>query len=434
MTDMKLVKVFGVINDDLSTYVSRQEMNDCFNKAFEQKRQLVVYGSSKQGKTTLLNAHIKQENKIIVQCSPTINLHDIYKTVLKKLEITIQSSSSNENEDSTKSKFNFKIKIPMLAEAGMEVEKSTGQQEKTSELQIDVDSAQDVAEIMKKHFPDKIIILENFHYLEEKEQKLFAFDLRTFQDIDVRVIILGIWRERNRLTQYNGDLQDRVIELPVEPWTEEHLQELIRLGEKSLNIDMNDIKNDLIKESFGNVGMLQELCKECCYDARIIETGELRKLTNDNLQNAITKITNSYASRFHRALETFADAKPRQSQDGSQGLGIPYFFVRVILTNFDIQQIKNGLSIYDLRTAIKNIHPNQDNKQFDRALTVFLNGISSYQKNRGITPSIFDWDTNLRKLSIVDPNFLFFTKHCNHNEFLEGLKIPLGYTWNPPNS
>ncbi len=102
---------------DLSTYVSRQEIDDCFNKAFEQKRQLVVYGSSKQGKTTLLNAHIKQENKIIVQCSPTINLHDIYKTILKKLEITIQSSSSNESEDNTKTKFNFKIKIPMLAEA-----------------------------------------------------------------------------------------------------------------------------------------------------------------------------------------------------------------------------------------------------------------------------------------------------------------------------
>ena len=431
---MRLEKVFGVINDDLSTYVSRQEIDDCFKKAFDQKRELVVYGSSKQGKTTLLNAHIKQENKVIVQCSPTITLHDIYKTILKKLEITIQSSSSIENEDNTKAKFNFKVKIPMFAEAGMEVEKSIGEREVNSELQIDVNGAQDIAEIIKKHFPKKVVILENFHYLEEKEQRSFAFDLRTFQDIDVRVVILGIWRERNRLTQYNGDLQDRVIELPVEPWTEEHLQEIIKLGEKSLNIDMSDIRNDLIKESFGNVGMLQELCKECCYDAHIIETGDLRKLTNDNLQNAIAKITNSYASRFHRALETFADAKPRQSQDGSQGLGMPYFFVRVILSVFDVQQIKNGLSIYDLRTAIKKIHPNRKNVRFDRALTMFLSRISTYQKNHGITPSIFDWDANLRQLSIVDPNFFFFVEHYNHHEFLEGLKIPLGFTKRSPSS
>ncbi len=299
---------------------------------------------------------------------------------------------------------------------------------------MDVSSAQDVAEIMKKYFPDKIIVLENFHYLEEQEQKSFAFDLRTFQDIDVRVIILGIWRERNRLTQYNGNLQDRIIELPVEPWTEEHLQELIRLGEGSLNMDMADIRDALIKESSGNVGMLQELCKECCYDAHVTEAGDLRNLTNDNLQNAITKITHSYASRFHRALETFADAKPRQSQDGSQGLGMPYFFVYVILKDFDVQQIKNGLSIYDLRTAIKKIHPNQDNQQFDRALTIFLNRISTYQKNHGITPSIFDWDANSLQPSIVDPDFFFFAEHYEHDGFLEGLKIPLGFTRNPPDS
>ena len=428
---MRLEKVFGVINADLSTYVPRQEIDDCFEKAFKQKRQLVVYGSSKQGKTTLLNAHILQENKIIVQCAPTITLHDIYKTILKRLEVTIQSSNSIENEDSTKTTFNFKVKIPMFAEAGMEVEKSSGEREVNSELQMDVNSAQDIAEILKKYFPEKVIILENFHYLEEKEQKLFAFDLRTFQDIDVRVVILGIWRERNRLTQYNGDLQDRVIELPVEPWTEEHLQEIINLGEKSLNIDMRDIRNDLIKESFGNVGILQELCKECCHDAHITETGDLRKLTNDNLQNTISKITRSYANRFHRALETFADAKPRQSPDGSQGLGMPYFFVRVILSNFNVQQIKNELSVYDLRKAIKKIHPNHDNRRFDPALTIFLNRISIYQKNHGITPSIFDYDTNSRQLSIVDPYFFFFVKHYNHDEFLEDLKLPLGFTKKP---
>ena len=270
--------------------------------------------------------------------------------------------------------------------------------------------------------------MQQSNYLDEKMQRLFAFDLRTFQDIDVRVIILGIWRERNRLTQYNGDLQDRIVELPVEPWAREHLQQIIELGERSLNIDMSAIKDDLIRESSGNVGMLQELCKESCYDARAFETGDLKKITKTNLQNAITKITNSYASRFHRAFETFADAKPRQSQDGSQGLGMPYFFVRVILSDFDASQIRNGISVYDLRDAIKRIHQNQDNKQFDRALTVFLNRIGAYQKNHGITPSIFDYDTNLRRLSIIDPTFFFFVRHYNHREFLEGLKLPLGFT------
>ena len=200
---MRLENVFGVISGELSTYVARQEIDECFKRTFVQKRQLVIYGSSRQGKTTLLNAHLKPEEKILVQCSPTTSLHDIYKMILKNLEITIQSSSSIESEDSSKTKFTFKVKIPMFVEAGMDIEKSAGELETKSGLQMDVDGAQDVAEIIKRHFPEKRIIIENFHYLDEKIQRLFAFDLRTFQDMDVRVIILGIWREGSRLTQYN---------------------------------------------------------------------------------------------------------------------------------------------------------------------------------------------------------------------------------------
>jgi len=426
---MRLEKVFGVINDSLATYVSRKEIDECFERAFTQKRELVIYGSSKQGKTTLLNNHIKQENKVVVQCAPTLSLHDVYKTILKKLDVTIQSSTSTENEDAHKTQFNFKVKIPFIVEAGVESTSINGEKETTSETQMDVNSAQDIAEIIKKYYPDSVIILENFHYLDEKQQKLFAFDLRTFQDIDVRVVILGIWRERNRLTQYNGDLQDRIVELPVEPWEEEYLQQIISLGEKSLNIDLNDIRNEIISESFGNVGMLQELCKESCYDAHVVETqtGSPKTITYANMNNAIERITRSYASRFNRSLETFADAKPRSSPDGSKGLGIPYFFVRVILSSFTMDQLKNGLSINDLKEAIRLIHPNSDNMQFERSLTVFLNRISAYQKNHGITPSIFDYDTNSRHLSIVDPNFFFFVKHHDHYDFIDSLKLPQGY-------
>ncbi len=326
-----------------------------------------------------------------------------------------------------KTTFNFKIKIPLIAEAGIEQTSTKGDKETSSETQMDVNSAQDIAEILKKYYPDKIIILENFHYLDEKQQKLFAYDLRTFQDIDVRVVILGIWRERNRLTQYNGDLQDRIVELPIEPWEEKHLEQIISLGEKSLNISMSGIKNELISESFGNVGLLQELCKECCYDAHVIETSLSHKeITFANLTNAIATITHRYGSRFHRSLETFADSKSRQSQDGSKGLGIPYFFVRVVLWNFKIEQLIKGLSFNELKVEIKNIHPYGDNMQFERSLTVFLNRISEYQKNHGITPSIFDYDTNSRHISIVDPNFFFFVKHHDHYNFVDSLKLPQG--------
>jgi hypothetical protein len=44
--------------------------------------------------------------------------------------------------------------------------------------------------------------------------------LTPFQELGVRFVILGVWREKNRLSQFNGDLLDRVHEVPVEPWLE----------------------------------------------------------------------------------------------------------------------------------------------------------------------------------------------------------------------
>jgi len=68
--------------------------------------------------------------------------------------------------------------------------------------------------------------------------------------------------------------------------------------------------------------------------------------------------------------------------------------------------------------------------QFDGALTNFLNRISTYQKNNKINPSIFDYDSNSRKLNIVDPTFFFYKKHHDHSNFVDSLKLPEGFIKN----
>ena len=421
---VKLEQVFGVIDDKLLTYVSRQNMDDCFKKAFIQKKQLVIYGSSKQGKTTLIKNNIKCDDGIKVQCSPTMDLSNIYKTILKNLEITIQNNTSHENYDNTKTTFSFKAILPLLVESKIGITKTTGKNKKNSDLKIDIDGAQDIAELIKTHFPEKIIILENFHYLTDEIQKSFAFDLRTFQDIGTRVIISGMWRDENRLNQYNGDLQDRIIELPVEPWLEKDLRKIIKLGEQNLNIDMSNIEDDLIMESWGNVGILQELCSACCHDANISENGELKKLTNENLKHAIGSIINSCATRYFNTLVDFINPKSAQLKNESHKLGIPYLFVRVILSDFAIREIKNGLSAYDLKTKMKSIHPNASNTKFDDVLTDFLNMVNIHQKNSSISPPIFYYNSKSQKMIISDQNFFFFIKHKNNGELLSKLRIP----------
>jgi len=73
-----------------------------------------------------------------------------------------------------------------------------------------------------------------------EDQKVISTDLRIFNDYGIRFIILGIWRERNRLGQYNGDLIDRMKEIPVDPWEDKDLLKIAEKGSKILNIEFDD--------------------------------------------------------------------------------------------------------------------------------------------------------------------------------------------------
>ena len=83
--------------------------------------------------------------------------------------------------------------------------------------------------------------------MNEDVQKQLAIDLRIFEDYNILFIILGIWREKNRLPQYNGDLLDRLIEVPVEPWEEEDLRRILREGERLLQVHFQKVERELVE-------------------------------------------------------------------------------------------------------------------------------------------------------------------------------------------
>lgn len=49
---MKLHDVFGVSRDPVASYIERVEVDDALKEALAGTRQIVIYGSSKQGKTS----------------------------------------------------------------------------------------------------------------------------------------------------------------------------------------------------------------------------------------------------------------------------------------------------------------------------------------------------------------------------------------------
>ncbi len=423
--------VFGVKSKLIASYIEREAVDAKFNAAIKDGNEVIVYGSSKQGKTSLILKHLNEEDYVKVECSPQTQTVDIYRSVLRQLGVDFVESETLEDsqEHGGKVSGGFKIKVPFIGSTNLSGElsdtnKSTKELTKTF-IEYNLSLAQDVSELLKKYEINKYIILENFHYLELTVQEALAYDLRVFQDHHQIFIILGIWREANRLVQFNGDLLDRVTEVPVEPWESSDFNEVIAKGSSLLNVDFSDVSEKLIEDSFDSIGVVQEICKLCCIEAGVTQTSEsLVKITRENLDSALAEKASSYGVRHIRNFEAFVDiARKTSNQSGKPSLAFPYYFIKLLLSqSFD--EIEKGLSRTTLLEEIRGIHHRRDDVR-SGDLGAFLHNITQHQINKKIQPPFVDYDRGGKVLKVIDSSLYFFLKHCDRDQILQDIPNPV---------
>ncbi len=423
----KTQNVFGVSSGVVESYIEREGVDGSFRAALESRKQVIVYGSSKQGKTSLLNKHLKPESQLVYQCAPDTEKGDVYASILRHSGVQIMTETSEQTTDSgtVSSKISTKVKIPIFADLGGGVESTKGgERSRTQEyrtIEYNLNLAADVAELLNEIGFERYIVLENFHYLAQEVQEKLAYDLRIFQELGIRFVILGIWRERNRLIQFNGDLQDRVVEVAVEPWDNADFQRVIEKGSRILNVDFSDVQKNIIDYSFDSIGVLQELCNRSCMSAGVTETSPQKvKILSWHLDEAIKKKLDDYSSRHLRALESFAESSRRTSD--RIPLFIPFYFL-VVLLNSDFSKITDGFKRADIQQAILKIHHRPDDIR-PSDMSNFLNTITKYQIKKQINPPLFDFDVSISMVKIIDSTLYFFLRNSDPKEILEKIGAP----------
>ena len=422
-------QVYGVSNNLIDTYIERKNVDETFTNGLQKNKHIIVYGASKQGKTSLTNKHLNENDFIKVNCSPTGTTLDIYNSIVRQLNVEVLETTEITTAIGGEAKVGLKakIRIPFFGGGDAETEAKVNRETETGKLYKVIDFnlalAQDLSELLRKVDFNKRIILENFHYLNEDVQKQLAIDLRIFEDYNILFIILGIWREKNRLSQFNGDLVDRVIEVPVEPWEKVDLKRIVEEGLPLLNISFDSIVDYIIESCFDSVGVFQEICKDSCYAAGFNETQDvLQEITKDHVDAAIKKKLEDYSSRHTRCLESFIEQRGRGSQEVP--LYIPYYFVKVLFQE-PIENIIQGLRRKTLQEKIKEVHHRPDDVR-PSDMGYFLKNLVASQISKNISPPIFDFDNSTTSVKIIDSTFYFFIKNCDRDEVIENLVIPEG--------
>lgn len=410
----QLQQVFGVSREPVLSYVQRNHVDAALKLAVQGTRQIVIYGSSKQGKTAVLDRHIEENARVVVHCSPATTLGDIYRSILRRQKVSVLTEISKESSvgNAVGGGAKFKAMLPIVGGDISNSESVTSSYSEThtsAPIEFNLEVAQDVAEILLR-LPKKFYVLENFHYLTEDVQHKLAFDLRTFEEMGIRFIILGVWREGNRLSQYNGDLQDRVSEVPVEPWEEGDFRRVVQKGEEKLNIKFSDdvIKN-LIEKSHGSIGVLQELLKKLCEVSGVMEKCNNLKLIDnmDDLEAAVKIKIDEYASRHIRSLDAIAaGGRSTRSTEEKVALYLPYYFVQVMLRR-NYRELKDGIERGKLVQLIQFIHPRPENVRVSD-VSGMLTRLSNLQEKAKIVPPLFDFDRGTRRVKIIDSTLYFF--------------------------
>lgn len=422
-TAIKTNRVFGTSSWYVDSYINRLAVDELFKDGLDSGKHIIVYGSSKQGKSSLIRQHIMDDKKIVVDCNPKSELVDIYKSVLRQLNIELEERiTSNDSREATGNVgAKVKLKIPFFGEGNVNAKVGRNDRKETSKtfkiIESNLSIAQDVSEAIKDCDFKGHIVIENFHYLPLKVQQELAFDLRTFEDNNILFIILGIWKERNRLTQYNGDLIDRLIEVPVEPWIDDDFKSVIKEGEPILNVSFTQIMDLIISTANGSIGVLQELCKYSCFEADVKETNfnDTIYLDKNHLAGAIERKVGDYSSRHMRCLEEFISGDETK-------LNLPYYFLNAVL-DIDLTNYPKGINKTKLEELI-NSYQDENNPIRKTDFNRFFNHIVEYQIKKRISPPLFDFDKGNQTIKIIDSTFLFFIKHRNRDKLMSYFSKP----------
>ena len=93
-----LEKVFGIATKPVESYHEREQVDGRFVEALHSHHHIVIYGSSKQGKTALRQKHIEDDGYIKYCCGPRSTAEDIYQFLLNgagvRLDVSEAKSSS----------------------------------------------------------------------------------------------------------------------------------------------------------------------------------------------------------------------------------------------------------------------------------------------------------------------------------------------------
>lgn len=313
-----IYEVFTPTTSAKITFVERQSVNNKLVDALRQPgKQVVVYGHSGSGKTTLLTKKLEElyEDHITSRCTKSSKFDDLMKTAFHRIKTT----TTSEKVRTRAKKWNSSIS---KGGASVGAETSNADQEKEIAAVPFQVSPEVLAEELGKR--KCCWVLEDFHKVPLEEKIKLAQCMKMFKDCadeypEVKIIAIGAANTAREVIECDGEMTNRVAEICVPLMTKEELRKILTLGEKALNLELeNRVRESIVLLSNGLGAACHGLALSILLENNINATVETKKFVNtDKLHNGITRFLEESSDTLKKRFDiAFSHIKGKKYDNG----------------------------------------------------------------------------------------------------------------------
>lgn len=394
METYDLNDIFTPSSPATHTFVNRPTINNLLVDAIRTRgKQLIIYGHSGTGKTTLLFNKLNQtyDDFIITRCTSNLTFDQLVLNAFDQLGKFFVSKSTKSKSSNIDSSITADYKL-IKGTLGFSSSAST-----QNELQPIVDpqlTPQKLASFFGSS--NSCWVIDDFHKMEENEKKKLAQYMKVFMDESVnfpyaKIIAIGAVGTAKEVLKLDKELNNRVSEIQVPFMSTDELKEIIAKGEAKLNISVDHkVKDKIVRFSTGLPAVTHQLSFNLCLSKNLYHTSDSH-LTIDNadfkeaLANYIITNSGYLLDRYESAVE-----EPSENH-------LPIYYH--ILRSFIVAD-KHNLSIDDVNNYFKkHKHPQQK-----ALLEYLLNKLTKEERGNALS-----YDEPSETWFISDP---FFRVYC----------------------
>jgi hypothetical protein len=152
------------------------------------------------------------------------------------------------------------------------------------------------------------VIIDDFHKLDDLAKRSIADLMKVLADEESRdnkIVILGINKAGESLVRFASDLNNRLEVISLESNPPEKVEELLRLGEKALNLTLN-VRSEIAAAAHGSFYIAQMLAHQVCLDSGLTEEQESPRSTAVSFEATRGRVQDRLARSFLEPTQRFA--------------------------------------------------------------------------------------------------------------------------------